>query len=215
MRKLYAISDIHGCYDQLIHLLDQIPPLGPDDKIIFLGDYIDRGPKSYEVVQHLLQLPKESTIFLKGNHEDLLLEYIEGDYGAYTCWIRNGGEETIKSYNNAVGGSNDEEFQIPQEHLDFYRNLILFYETEHYFFVHAGLNPYRSLTDQSKEDLLWIRDPFILSKKKLPTDRKVIFGHTPLKSPLVMEDKIGIDTCCFMTGRLTCLQLPDEKFYTT
>ena len=103
MRKLYAISDIHGCYDQLIRLLDLLPTLGPEDKLIFLGDYIDRGPKSYEVIQHLLQLPKESTIFLKGNHEDLLIEYIEGSYEAYECWMRNGGGETIKSYNKATG----------------------------------------------------------------------------------------------------------------
>ena len=214
MNKIYAISDIHGCYDHLIRLLKKIPPLQPDDKLIFLGDYIDRGPKSYEVVQHLLSLPKEQTIFLKGNHEDLMLEYMEGSYDAYKCWIRNGAMETIRSYNRALGGDMESEFSLPQEHIDFYNNLKICYETDDYFFVHAGLNPYKPMTEQSDNDMLWIRDIFITSNK-LPTDKRVIFGHTPLKKPLVRDNKIGIDTCCFHTGKLTCLELPTEKFYTT
>jgi len=214
MNKIYAISDIHGCYDHLIRLLNMIPPLQPDDKLIFLGDYIDRGPKSYEVVEHLLSLPKEQTIFLKGNHEDLMLEYIDGSYEAYECWMRNGGMETIRSYNKALGCNNIDDFSLPQEHLDFYNDLDICYVMDDYFFVHAGLNPYKPMLEQSDNDMLWIREIFMTSNK-LPTDKRVIFGHTPLKEPLVRDNKIGIDTCCFHTGKLTCLELPTVKFYTT
>ncbi|MGD9301639.1 MAG: metallophosphoesterase family protein [Desulfobacterales bacterium] len=209
MGKIFAIGDIHGCYDQLAALMDKIPIDLKKDTLVFVGDYIDRGPQSVEVVDFLIKLKKQTPgiIFLKGNHEDMLEKYLDGT-DRFT-YLLNGGQQTLDSYLNRSAQSGTH--PIPPEHRQFYKSLRLIYETEEYIFVHAGLRPKVSLEFQDTEDLLWIRDKFLYSRYDF--GKPVIFGHTPLGEPLVESNKIGIDTGAVFGNALTCVQLPDLVFY--
>ena len=205
MGKIFAIGDIHGSFDQLQDLMQKIPIDFATDTLVFIGDYIDRGPGSVEVVDYLLELQKKvpETIFLKGNHEDMLEKYLNGT-DRFT-YLLNGGQRTLDSYLNQTTKS--EAFPIPAHHKDFYRSLKLYYETDKYIFVHAGMRPKVQLEFQENEDLLWIRDKFIYTKYNF--GKRVIFGHTPLSKPLVESNKIGIDTGAVYGNVLTCVRLPD------
>lgn len=209
MNRIYAIGDIHGCYDRLRRLLDRIDIRWSDDTLILLGDYIDRGHQSFEVVDFLISLKEQhpETIFLKGNHEAMLLDFLSGV--RTLTYVYNGGQQTIDSYYRHAPGV--EQLIFPKEHLDFINSLVLCHETEDYIFVHAGLRSGVPLDAQSTEDLLWIREPFI----NTPNDsgKRVIFGHTPFPEPLVQPDKIGIDTGAVYGNRLTCVRLPDQTFF--
>jgi serine/threonine protein phosphatase 1 len=209
MKKIFAIGDIHGCYDRLKSLMGKIPIDCSRDTLVFIGDYIDRGPHSVEVVDYLIQLKNRfpAVIFLKGNHEDMLDKFINGS--DRTTYLLNGGQQTLDSYLTKPVQS--ESFPIPLDHLDFFKSLRLFYETEEFIFVHAGLRPRLPLESQNTEDLLWIRDKFISTKYDF--GKRVIFGHTPLKKPLVEPNKIGIDTGAVYGNALTCVQLPDLSFF--
>ncbi|UCH20529.1 MAG: serine/threonine protein phosphatase [Deltaproteobacteria bacterium] len=210
MEKIYAIGDIHGRYDKLIALMDKIDADFESDTIVFLGDYIDRGPNSFEVVDYLVKLKKQypDIVFLKGNHEDMLENYLSGvDRMTY---LINGGQQTLDSYLSR--SRNPQEPLIPNEHLAFYSSLLLYYETEHYIFVHAGLKKNVSLENQKLEDLLWIRGQFIQTKHDF--GKLVVFGHTPLPEPLLQPNKIGIDTGAVYGNKLTCVRLPELVFYT-
>ena len=210
MSKIYAIGDIHGCYDQLLTLMEKIPIDFKRDTLVFMGDYIDRGTQSVEVVDYLIKLKKRvpGIIFLKGNHEDMLEKYLDGT-DRFT-YLLNGGQQTLDSYlsKSAQIGTHP----IPLEHMAFFKSLRLIYETEDYIFVHAGLRPKVSLESQDTEDLLWIRDKFLYTRYDF--SKTVIFGHTPLGEPLVESNKVGIDTGAVYGNALTCVQLPDLKFYT-
>jgi serine/threonine protein phosphatase 1 len=209
MSKIFAIGDIHGCYDQLLTLIKIIPVDFNRDTLVFMGDYIDRGPQSVEVVDYLIKLKKRvpGIIFLKGNHEDMLEKYLNGT-DRFT-YLLNGGQQTLDSYlsRSTKTGTNP----IPPEHMDFFKSLRLTYETEDYIFVHAGLRPKVSLESQETEDLLWIRDKFLYSRYDF--GKPVVFGHTPLGEPLVESNKVGIDTGAVYGNSLTCVQLPDMVFF--
>jgi serine/threonine protein phosphatase 1 len=189
--------------------MDKIPIDLKKDTLVFVGDYIDRGPQSVEVVDFLIKLKKQTPgiIFLKGNHEDMLEKYLDGT-DRFT-YLLNGGQQTLDSYLNRSAQSGTH--PIPPEHRQFYKSLRLIYETEEYIFVHAGLRPKVSLEFQDTEDLLWIRDKFLYSRYDF--GKPVIFGHTPLGEPLVESNKIGIDTGAVFGNALTCVQLPDLVFY--
>ncbi len=209
MEKFFAIGDIHGCFDKLCALLDKINIDFANDTLIFLGDYIDRGPDSFHVVDYLINMKKKhnKVVFLKGNHEEMLLNYIAG-YDRY-LYLTNGGQQTLESYmarpyNSKIG-------PIPAEHLDFFKSLALFYETNEYLFVHAGLKEKVNIEDQETDDLLWIRRSFI--KTDYDFGKRVVFGHTPFPDPLVEPNKIGIDTGAVFGNKLTCVELPAFKFY--
>ena len=209
MSKIFAIGDIHGCYDQLVALMKKIPIDFTRDTLVFMGDYIDRGPKSVEVVDFLINLKKRvpGIIFLKGNHEDMLEKYLNGT-DRFT-YLLNGGQQTLDSYLNRSGHTGNH--PIPPEHMEFYKSLKLTYETEDYIFVHAGLRPKVPIEDQESEDMLWIRDKFLHSRYDF--GKPVVFGHTPLGDPMVESNKIGIDTGAVFGNTLTCVQLPDMVFY--
>jgi serine/threonine protein phosphatase 1 len=209
MKKIFAIGDIHGCYDRLKTLMDKIPIDLSRDTLVFIGDYIDRGPYSVEVVDYLMQLRKRvpDIVFLKGNHEDMLDKFING-VDRFT-YLLNGGQQTLDSYLTKPVQSDF--YPIPPDHMEFFKSLRLYYETEEFIFVHAGLRPRVPLESQKTEDLLWIRDKFISSKYDF--GKRVIFGHTPLKKPLVEPNKIGIDTGAVYGNALTCVQLPDLVFF--
>ncbi len=209
MKKIFAIGDIHGCYDRLKALVEKIPIDFSRDTLLFIGDYIDRGPHSAEVVDYLIQLKKrvKEVIFLKGNHEDMLDKFLNGD-DRFT-YLLNGGQQTLDSY--LKKNVQPQSFPIPPDHIEFFKSLRLYYETEEYIFVHAGLRPRTPLETQSAEDMLWIRDNFISTKYDF--GKRVIFGHTPLKKPLVEPNKIGIDTGAVYGNSLTCVQLPELVFF--
>jgi len=210
MDKIFAIGDIHGSIDRLQDLMQKIPIDFANDTLLFIGDYIDRGPGSVEVVDYLMDLKKRvpEIILLKGNHEDMLEKYLDGT-DRFT-YLLNGGQNTLDSYLSKTPRSDS--FPIPAEHIDFFKSLRLYYETEAYIFVHAGLRPKIPLASQKTEDLLWIRDKFIYSKYNF--GKPVVFGHTPLEKPLVEPNKIGIDTGAVYGNALTCVQLPDVLFFT-
>ena len=210
MDKIFAIGDIHGSFDQLQDLMQKIPIDFATDTLVFIGDYIDRCPGSVEVVDYLLELQRQvpQIIFLKGNHEDMLEKYLDGT-DRFT-YLLNGGQKTLDCYLSITDRTDG--YPIPNGHMDFFRSLRLFYETESYIFVHAGLRPKVPLASQEPEDLLWIRDKFIYSKYYF--GKPVVFGHTPLEKPLVERNKIGIDTGAVYGNALTCVQLPDLVFTT-
>jgi serine/threonine protein phosphatase 1 len=210
-RRIFAIGDIHGCNRELQRLLAQIRPDPLTDAIVFVGDYLDRGPDSREVIHTLLNLKKTfpHLICLRGNHESMFLNYyLEGrDEKLY---FENGGGMTLSSYRltaaDARAGTG-----FPEEHLRFLVSLPLYHETESYIFVHAGLRPGIPLAGQSPEDLLWIRNEFIDSDWDF--GKTVVFGHTALCEPFLQKNKIGIDTGLVYGGCLTCIELPSRTIY--
>ncbi|MBO6088384.1 serine/threonine protein phosphatase [bacterium] len=185
--RLIAVGDIHGEIGKLNSLLDKLD-LKSDDKVIFLGDYIDRGKHSKEVIDRLIELSKNvECVFLKGNHEDMLLKtLISRKQQDIEHWLLNGGVETYDNY-----GDYPAIFNLHGKFLD---NLKLYHIEQNYLFVHAGVNPNKDLSEQTEDDLLWIREEFLNNPHKLPY--KIIFGHTPFTEPLLLNDKIGIDTGC-------------------
>ena len=211
MQKIFVVGDIHGCFEKLIALMDKLPINYNQDQLIFIGDYIDRGPSSFEVVRYLIELKKlkPDTVFIKGNHEDMLQNYLDGS-DRFTYQL-NGGQQTLDEYLNR--SNNKDAFPIPSEHLEFFNSLKLYYQTDDFIFVHAGLRENAPLESQAKMDLLWIRDEFIHSK--LDFGKRVIFGHTPFKEPLLQPNKIGIDTGAVYGNLLTCVQLPEIEFFST
>lgn len=210
-RKIFAVGDIHGCADKLGAMMKVLPWNRENgDLLLFIGDYIDRGPQSRDVVESLVKLRKQGgdIVFLKGNHEKMLLDYYihQKDQMLY---VANGGAETIASY--VEGGIGRKAFILPEDHLEFFLALQLFHETEDYIFVHAGLRDGVPLQKQSEDDLLWIREEFIYSA--YDWNKRVIFGHTALETPFVTPGKIGIDTGAVYGNKLTAVELPRMKFY--
>jgi len=210
----YVIGDIHGCIAELSRLLDALP-LTKGDRVVFLGDYIDRGADSCGVVSHLLSFrqdhPSIEFVFLKGNHEDMLLSFLglSGQHG--DMFLINGGRATLASYGVEIQNANAQSAlsAIPSEHLAFFQALKNLFLADSFLCVHAGINPQKSLAEQSQDELLWIRNAFIYGSHALPYT--VLFGHTP--QPTVFFNlpyKIGLDTGLVYGNMLTCLEL-DEK----
>jgi serine/threonine protein phosphatase 1 len=209
---LYAIGDIHGSLDSLERLLDKISPDLSRDRLVFVGDYIDRGPQCKGVVDYVIRLknlaPPGQVICLKGNHEAMLLDFMAG--GPAEMFLFNGGMATLEDYWD-VDWVDREGLALPPDHAQFYQDLQLYYETPEYIFVHAGLKPGVPLADQVEADLLWVRGEFITSAADF--GRRVVFGHTPFKQPLIMPNKIGIDTGAVYGNFLTALKLPEAEFF--
>ena len=214
--RTYVIGDIHGCLAELATLIDALP-LEPRDRLIFLGDYIDRGPNSREVVSFLIELQTKAPqeiIFLKGNHEDMFLSYLgfPGRYG--DMFLYNGGGPTLASYGISPKSNAPRQAlaSIPPSHLEFFRRLRMYYTLAHSFCVHAGINPAKSLEDQDEEEMLWIRDQFILNRHELPYT--VLFGHTPQEEVMFhLPYKIGLDTGLVYGNKLSCLELEEKLLF--
>jgi serine/threonine protein phosphatase 1 len=207
--RLLAVGDVHGCIDELSVVLDAIQP-APDDKVVFLGDYVDRGPNSRAVIDLLIALRDSrrcQTVFLRGNHEDMFLDFL-GERGRHgDAFLFNGGRTTLASYGLPPTLRRSEaRSQLPEPHLEFLRSLELCHQDEPFLFVHAGVSPIRGLGDQDEEDLLWIRDEFIRSRH--PFSWTIVFGHTPQREVLWdLPFKIGLDTGCVYGNKLSCLDL--------
>lgn len=213
----YVIGDIHGCADELRYLIEALP-LARGDRLVFLGDYIDRGPDSRGVVSFLISLKQFyheiDFIFLKGNHEDMLLSYLgrNGQHG--DMFLVNGGTTTLASYGLGAHRPSAENVlsAIPPEHLVYFERLESYHVMDPFLCVHAGVHPRKSLADQTNEELLWIRNAFIYSSHTLPYT--VLFGHTP--RPAVLYDlpfKVGLDTGLVYGNMLTCLEVDEKVLY--
>lgn len=211
-KKYIAIGDVHGCAETLKALIEKLDVYG-NRSFVFLGDYIDRGPNSREVVDYLLDFREEADcIFLRGNHEQMMLDAI--DDGDTSLWIMNGGRETIDSYER-----DGQRFKLSKAHRKFYEQTKFYYQTDDYFFVHAGLSPDKtiaeSLDDEQEIDkFLWERSH--LNSMDKPWEKTVIFGHTPRPEPVQDSKMIGIDTGCVYQrvgyGKLTAVKLPEKEF---
>ena len=231
MSKLFAISDIHGCYTELMLLMKKLPLDPENDTVVFMGDYIDRGPDSKKVVEQLIKWHSKykNFIFLYGNHEDIFLNwyYHKQNYqedSQWSCLLTNGGKETLKSYDLSEAVR-----KFPASHIKFFTEVArLFYETDDYIFVHGGLIPGTPIEEMKLlvnetilKALIWARDDFIDSDYNW--NKKVVFGHTPankkrwgkLGQPIIMKNKIGIDgaVCPSACKNLIAVELPVEKFY--
>jgi len=228
-RRLYAIGDVHGRYDLLEKLLDMIAQdaeQGEDEynALIFLGDYVDRGPNSKRVIERLTMPPPAGfeMICLKGNHEDMLLKFLSSD-GPVVSWLKNGGRETLKSYglnvkNLSVSRVTDADIDqarddlcalMPAAHLDFLDSLELIHVEGDYAFVHAGVRPGVDLNEQKETDLVWIRGEFL--KSKTDFGKIVVHGHSIANQPQINANRIGIDTGAWRTGVLTCLVIEGSR----
>ncbi|MGD9158120.1 MAG: metallophosphoesterase family protein [Desulfobacteraceae bacterium] len=203
--KSFIIGDLHGCRDMLEEMLNIIPWDSEKDNLIFIGDYIDRGNDSKGVIDILIKLMETSSNIqcLMGNHESLFLDYFYNRNE--NAFLINGGIATLNSYRV------NDKICIPPEHVSFVKSLKTLVELDDYYIVHAGLMPGIEIEKQSIKDKLWIREDFIFSEYDF--GKKVIFGHTPFPAPYIVSNKIGLDTGAVFGNKLTCIELPDEKFY--
>lgn len=185
MGRIIGISDIHGEYEKLCRVLEKITPK-KDDTIIFMGDYIDRGKKSREVVDKIIDMKTVcNCVYLTGSHEYAMLHAKSDEYYNYLFW-NYGGDATAESY----GGFDN----IMKIHGDFFNSLKFYHIIGKYLFIHAGVRIGVPLEEQSEEDMVYIRTAFYTKPHHLPY--KIIFGHTEFDTPQVQEDKICIDTGC-------------------
>jgi serine/threonine protein phosphatase 1 len=212
--RLFAIGDIHGCVDELATMMNAIAP-AHGDTVVFVGDYVDRGPAAREVLDYLIELRRSSEaeyVFLKGNHEDMMLSFLglPGRYG--DSFLFNGGAQTLESYGITEDTLDCAFARLPQSHVEFLKGLGTSYLRPPYLFVHAGILPTRQLEEQSVEDMLWIRQEFIFHPHHVGAT--VVFGHTPMRAVMVeLPYKIGIDTGLVYGGKLTCVEFNEGVLY--
>ncbi len=229
---IYAVGDVHGCDDLLAGLLDLIREDAAssqeeydnlDVHVVFLGDYIDRGPNSRRVIDILTHapFPQARTHFLTGNHEDVMLKFLNAEDAATARryggrWVNYGGDRTIASYgvddiayDNAPETWRHVQTQLrgamPADHVTFFEQLDLMLVLGDFVFVHAGLRPGALLDEQSAEDMLWIRDEFLNDDG--PLEKKVVHGHTPESEPVLTERRVGVDTGAYATGVLSAARI--------
>jgi len=240
---VYAIGDIHGRHDLLERLVEIIAadaeklPEGVKPQIVFLGDYIDRGLQSRDVINFFTSgaVDRFDPVYLMGNHEEALLRFLQqASFGSQ--WARYGGSETLYSYglappNQRASLNSHEEMsaardawtriwnefrtRLPEEHLAFFQSLKPYHLAGDYLFVHAGLRPGVSLDEQTARDMLWIREEFLDDQGEFP--HKIVHGHTPMDTVHHDYRRIGLDTGAFLTGRLTAAKLigTDVAFLST
>jgi len=219
---IYAIGDIHGRLDLLsdLHgliLADAETRRSGTRLLIYLGDYVSRGPESCAVVERVRTWRPEGfrRVTLRGNHEELLMRYLEGDLEAGRHWFDYGGLETLAAYGVLDhGGRGDADLEdlrcrfaeaLPVPHLDFFRQLVVSHRAGGYFFVHGGIRPGVAIEDQRAQDCIWIRGEFLRSDAE--HGAVVVHGHSISAEPEVRDNRIGIDTGAYRSGLLTCLVL--------
>jgi serine/threonine protein phosphatase 1 len=227
----YAIGDIHGRIDLLTGLLERIREdvatrsLLERPLLLFLGDYVDRGPASREVVDRIMALRATYTVVtLRGNHEDALLRFLD-DPAVGPDWVEHGGAQTLLSYgvnppqklDPAPWAEVRDRFTeaLPASHLAFFQGLEHYAVIGDYVFAHAGVRPAVPLEQQTTQDLMWIRKPFLEVDKAI--DRVVVHGHTPTEEPHMGRWRVGVDTGAYATGVLTAVRLlgTDRTFLST
>jgi serine/threonine protein phosphatase 1 len=216
-RRAYAIGDIHGCREKLVALHSLIAEdlaarPARSAVLVHLGDYIDQGPDSAGVVALLAAgppVPGLQVVNLLGDHERMLLAALAGDRAAATDWLWAGGKETLVSWGLASDLPRDEwEAALPASHVAWLRSLTLTHREGDYLFVHAGIRPGVPLRDQSPDDLLTIRQPFLANEEDLGL--VAVHGHSSLPSVQIATNRIGLDTGAGIGGKLTCAVLEDD-----
>ncbi len=225
--RIYAIGDVHGCVDELDQLLalinndlDETPV--DEHYLIFLGDYVDRGPDSAGVIRRLMKLQKadSNVICLKGNHEDKFLEFLSNPRPLASGFFAYGGIETSQSFGlkakHLSAPLRDAKKirdllldKIPKSQLKFLTDLELSVSIGDYFFCHAGIRPGIKLKKQDENDLMWIRQEFLTSSKLHP--KIIVHGHTPQAEPEMLANRINVDTKCYANGILSCVVLEGCK----
>lgn len=223
---VYAIGDIHGYHDQLIRLQSKIEADAKKTRdkklLIYLGDYIDRGPSVKDCIQSLIDFkpPNFTIIYLLGNHEQMLLDFLADKKSSLYLWISNGGFETLESYGNRMDEYINSNMELsfdnkirdkfvellPEVHKNFFYNLKLSYTWEDYFFVHAGIDPIEPLNKQTKQLMIWTRNKKFLNAHN-DFEKIIIHGHTPSKKVVKKNNRICIDTGVFFSGLLTGIKI--------
>lgn len=223
--RIYAIGDVHGradLLDRLISRIDAHVAAHPIERpiLLFVGDYVDRGSGSRQVLDLLTaSAGAREMVFLRGNHEEFMVNFLTKP-AMLRDWGKVGGFETLMSYGvtpvlNADAGTQMELAKalaaaLPPEHRQFLQSLLPSFSCGGYYFAHAGVRPGVPLAAQRTEDLLWIRDEFLLHEEKF--EKIIIHGHTPVPEIDVRPNRINIDTGAYITGRLSCLVLEKDRF---
>jgi serine/threonine protein phosphatase 1 len=202
----YAIGDVHGCLDKLVRLLARCRQHGGGEprRLVFVGDYIDRGPDSRGVIETVLALQRaQEVICLRGNHEAMVMDALETN--DHTLWLRNGGGDTLANYGVTRAA------ELPAAHLDWIAALRPTFDDGRRLFVHAGVNPALPLDRQDERDLVWIREPFLSSRRDY--GRLIVHGHTPLTTgvPDHRANRLNIDTAAVFGGPLTAAVFADDR----
>ena len=224
--RIYAIGDVHGRADLLAQMFAAIDASLVSHPVkrpiqILLGDYIDRGPNSREVIDTLIARRRRHTmVYLRGNHESLATQFLR-EPSVLTEWKKVGGLNTLLSYGITSSARDDPKQQheiaaafrhkLPPNHRAFMQSLPLSFTCGDFFFTHAGVRPGVPLAEQRERDLLWIREDFLLCEEDF--GKVIVHGHTPAKEPDVRPNRINIDTGAFTTGRLTCLVLQGDQMF--
>jgi len=217
---VYAVADIHGRRDLLDAMERAIAADIAETRterplICYLGDYIDRGPQSAQVIERLCGPFTDGVarVFLKGNHEDRMIDFLDAPERNGPSWIKFGGREALESYGLDVPAApGDDDWlplrdalraALPARHLAFLGDLRLGLVWRDYLLVHAGLDPEKPLALQAPHDLMWIREPFLSSERDWGFT--IVHGHVIVEEPVFRANRIGIDTGAYQSGRLTCL----------
>lgn len=205
--SVLAIGDVHGCADELRELLEIAAP-SPNTTVVFLGDYIDRGSQSRQVVETILELKKtHRVVSLRGNHEAMLLEFLDGrDAQRVARFIMNGGSSTLASYASGPG-----RYEIPAEHMEFFHSTAIAFETATHFFVHAGVPeiPLAELDPvEREEELLWTR-----RRGDFPWEKVIVHGHTVVEEIEITSHQINLDTGCVYDRMLSAMEFPSCRVF--
>jgi serine/threonine protein phosphatase 1 len=215
--RLFAIGDIHGCFDQLRTLIQKKIRASKEDKIILVGDYVDRGSKVKEVIDYLIELKNNNfdIIPLIGNHETMLLDALDDSHQLFR-WIYNGGTETLRSFGI------DSLKKLDKQYVTFFRNLIYYFTYENYIFVHAGFDEKAADPFSDKHSMVWIRTETYTDPRF--TGKTIVHGHSPVSVWECRENVangsnvINIDTGCVYShfegyGKLTAIELNSRKLF--
>ncbi len=218
-QRVYAIGDVHGCLDRLVALHEMIAEDLADRPaqyatLVHLGDYVDRGADSAQVVDWLINgppVPADEMVNLMGNHEEMMLAAVAGaDRNAADHWLTNGGADSLLSWGiSRLVPPAEWAGRLPRPHLIFLRDLAISHHIGPYMFVHAGIQPGVALDQQTRHDMLWIREPFLSCGDD--HGAVIVHGHTPKREPIVLPNRIAIDTGAVLGGALTCVVLEEDK----
>jgi len=226
--NIYAIGDIHGCLSDLTSLhkkiLTSVKFKIKEDLLIYLGDYIDRGLKSKQTIDQIIKLKnnKIKTKHLMGNHDEFMIDFLFNKKNNIENWLNFGVDQTFKSYDIEIVEFIKDGFEdsvidrlrnvlldkMDATHIDFFNQLELSFSTEKYLFVHAGIDPYKNLKEQTKKDYLWSRSNGFFDKN-FKAEKIIVHGHTPEENIINYPYRINIDTGCYFSGKLSCVCLSD------